>query len=315
MKLIAWLKRFLLSRFFLLLVILSLQIFLLISGVRFLFEYPVTEVVITIVNLLLTVYVVNRDENTSYKLAWVLLIYAIPVFGSVIYLLFAEKRVPATLRADMIRYLSETDDVLFQKKKVKEALSDPDLVQQFDYVHDNSFFPYYQNTDCFYFGDGEAYFNDLIEKIREAKHFVFLEFFIVKDGSMLESLVSVLRKKVAEGVEVYFMYDDGGSVTTLSRDYKKVLSNYGIHCAAFNPVKISLTLLSKTSNRDHRKICVIDNTIAYVGGLNIGDEYINKEVRFGHWKDSALRLEGEAVRSLTVMFIQFYNASAEHPLR
>ncbi len=315
MKLIAWLKRFLLSRFFLLLVILSLQIFLLISGVRFLFEYPVTEVVITIVNLLLTVYVVNRDENTSYKLAWILLIYAIPVFGSVIYLLFAEKRVPATLRADMIRYLSETDDVLFQKKKVQEALTDPDLVQQFDYVHENSYFPYYQNTDCFYFGDGEAYFNDLIEKIGEAKHFVFLEFFIVKDGSMLESLVAVLRKKVAEGVQVYFMYDDGGSVTTLSRDYKKVLSNYGIHCTAFNPVKISLTLLSKTSNRDHRKICVIDNTVAYVGGLNIGDEYINKEVRFGHWKDSALRVEGEAVRSLTVMFIQFYNANAEHPLR
>ena len=315
MKLIDWLKRFLLSRFFLLLVILSLQLFLLISGVRFLVEYPVTEAVIVVVNFLLTIYVINRDENTSYKLAWILLIYAIPVFGSVIYLLFAEKRVPATLRAEMIRYLSETDDVLFQKKKVREALTDPDLSQQFDYVYENSFFPYYQNTDCKYFDDGQAYFNDLIERIKEAKHFVFLEFFIVKDGSMLDTLVAVLRKKVAEGVEVYFMYDDGGSITSLSRDYKKILTNYGIRCVAFNPVTISLTLLSKTSNRDHRKICVIDNVVAYVGGLNIGDEYINREVRFGHWKDSAVRLNGEAVRSLTVMFIQFYNANSDKPLK
>ncbi len=314
-KLLSWLLKFLSSRFFFLLVILLLQIFVLMRGVRYIAQFPAFTYVIEVINVILTIYVVNRDTNTSYKLAWILLIFAIPVVGSIIYLMFAERRVPKNLRAEMMRNLSETDHLLPQDEEVEKQMEDQEYGQTFNYVRRSSFFPYYRNTDCFYFDDGEKYFLDLMEKIEHARHFIFLEFFIVKDGVMLEKLIAALRRKVAEGVEVYFLYDDGGSITTLSRDYSKVLGDYGIHCAAFNPLKISMTLLSKTSNRDHRKICVIDNQFGYMGGLNIGDEYINKQVRFGHWKDSAIRLEGEAVKSLTVMFIQFFNAAAERDLK
>ena len=313
MKIVNWLKKFLSSRFFLLLVVILLQTLLFLRGVRYLMTLPLFNLLITVINIGLTVYVVNRDVNTSYKLAWILLIDAIPVVGSVVYLLFAEKRIPKNLRVEMIQTLSETEGLLRQKEQVIET-ADEEVKREFSYVGNHSFYPAYNNTETYYFDDGEDYFNDLIEKIKSAKHFVFLEFFIVKEGMMMDTLVYTLRKKVSEGVQVYFMYDDGGSITTFSKNYREILSNYGIHCTAFNPVYISLTLLSKTSNRDHRKICVIDNEYGYMGGLNIGDEYINKEVRFGHWKDSAIRLHGEAVRSLTVMFIQFYNANSREDL-
>lgn len=314
MKILNWIRKFFTSRFFLILTILLIQIFLMFMGFGYLNDYPILKYGFQVLNLIITIYVVNRDVNTSYKLVWILLIYAIPVAGSLVYLLFAERRVPKAFRLEMIKSLHETEDILKQKKGINKLFKDSSIKQEYDYVLNNAYYPYYNNTDIKYLSSGEVFFEELLSEIEKAEKFVFLEFFIVKKGQMLNRLVKLLKNKVANGVKVYLMYDDVGTMTSLPANMENELRDYGINCLVFNKASIFLSLLSKTNNRDHRKICVIDNKVGFMGGLNIGDEYINVVERFGYWKDSGIKLIGEAVSSLTIMFIQFYNASGNNDL-
>lgn len=314
MKILDWINKFLTSRFFLVLTLLLIQFFVILMGLGYLRSYPIISYIFQAINILIAIYVVNRDLNTSYKLARILLIYVVPIGGALAYLIFAERRVPKALRLEMIKTLHETEDILIQKENIDKIFDNEEIKQQFNYIRNNAYYPYYNNTDIKYLNTGEIFFDELLAAIEKAEKFIFLEFFIVKDGLMLNRLVEKLRKKIAEGVKVYFMYDDVGSMTTLPKNFNNTLNSYGINCLAFNEASIFLSLLSKTNNRDHRKICVIDNKVGFMGGLNIGDEYINVKERFGHWKDSGIKITGEAVSSLTVMFIQFYNANGKEDL-
>lgn len=313
-KLLDYILRFMMSRVFMVAMIMFLQLILiLLSLYSFSLSSKIIRSLFMILNLIVTIYIVNRNVNTSYKLAWIILINFIPIIGGAIYIIFAEQKVPKSLRKEVIKNLISGKNI-YQKQTFKIEIDDQDVAQQFNYVRNNAYYPYYQNTKVSYFGCGETYFEDLLKKLKGAKHFIFLEFFIVKEGRMLNELLDVLRQKVQDGVEVYFMYDDGGCITCLPKNFDELLQEYGIHGVIFNPVSIWLAFLSKANNRDHRKICVIDNEYGYMGGLNIADEYINAIVRFGHWKDTAVCLNGEAVASLTIMFIQFYNVFAKEKL-
>ncbi|MBR3266030.1 MAG: cardiolipin synthase [Erysipelotrichaceae bacterium] len=307
-KIIRWIRKFLSSRIFMLVVIISLQLLILIFGMNTIRSIEYVDTVLNIIDFLLILHVVNRHTNTSYKLIWSIIIYAIPLIGGVIYLMFAERKVPKNLRNEMTRSLQRSEGLLTQNKEYQDNLQDRDLRQQFDYVLNVGSYPYYQNSSAKYFSDGMSCFEDMLAKIRKARYFIFLEYFIVKDGVMLRSLIKELLNKVDEGVKVYFMYDDGGSLTSLPDNFKQNLNDRGIHCTEFSKVSAYLSLMSKTNNRNHRKICVIDNKYAYLGGFNIGDEYIDEKIRFGKWKDCGIRISGKAVNSVTIMFIQFYNA-------
>lgn len=299
--------KFLTSRFFLMAFILVSQLIILLSFILHLgiINHTIRNF-LYIVNILVTLKVINRYSNTSYKLAWIIIILGLPLVGGITYLLFAERKVPKKLRGRIIYHLLESRG-LFPDNQIE--IEDEDIKQIYSYLSKNGYYPYYQNTDCEYFKSGEEFFDSLLKKIKMAKKFIFIEFFIVKDGYMLETLTKALKEKIDEGVKVYMLYDDGGSITCLPDNFDQKMHDLGIKVVPFSPVTFHLSLLSKANNRSHRKIIVIDNQYGFTGGFNLADEYINKIVRFGHWKDTGVFINGEAVWNLTVMFIQFYNAS------
>ena len=166
-------------------------------------------------------------------------------------------------------------------------------------------FPVYRNTATKYYESGEAMFPDMLAALESAEHFIFLEYFIIEEGHMFHQIEDILEKKVKEGVEVRLIYDDVGCIGTLPPRYYKQLQKKGIKCAAFNPFRPLLSVIM--NNRDHRKIFVVDGAVGFTGGINLADEYINEVKRFGYWKDTGVRIEGEAVWSLTSMFLSMWN--------
>ena len=167
-------------------------------------------------------------------------------------------------------------------------------------------YPAWKNTAAQYFACGEAMYPQLLQDLERAEHTIFVEYFIVHTGKMWDGVEAILRRKAAQGVDVRLIYDDFGSLLGLPTDFVVRMERAHIRCIPFNPVVPVLSLVM--NHRDHRKIVVIDGRIAYTGGVNLADEYINAEQRFGYWKDAALRIEGDAAWNFTVMFLNFWNA-------
>ena len=178
-------------------------------------------------------------------------------------------------------------------------------------MKDHAGYPAYANTHVEYFPLGEDKFEALMRELKAARHFIFMEYFIVERGYMWDSILKVLEEKVKEGVEVRVMYDGMCCLMLLPYHYPRVLEKRGIRCKMFSPIKP--TLSTYQNNRDHRKIVVIDGHTAFTGGVNLADEYINRKVRFGHWKDTAIMLKGDAVQSFTMMFLQMWNVTERQP--
>lgn len=306
-------KRFFLSRYFLLLVLLIFELVVLFLPHYILIGNNVYYAVCSIVNIVFIIYIINTKKNPHYKLAWITIIAITPGVGALIYLLFADKKVPKNLRTEFVENFIRAKGLIEQKQEYVKNLKDKDLKQEFDYVSNSAYYPYYQNTSVKYYKIGEDLFADLFEDLKKAKHYIFLEFFIVKDGSLLEELLEILAKKVKDGVQVYFMYDDAGILADEPYNLNERLKQLGIKVAIFSPLSPIMVLTARSNSRDHRKVCVIDNAVAYTGGVNIADEYANRKVLHGHWKDTGIKLIGEAVTTFTVSFIQFYNVySKEH---
>lgn len=259
-------------------------------------------VLMMLLSTLLVVFVVNRDENPSYSLAWSIVILVFPPLGAVVYLLIGGRKAPELLREKISHTFGE--DNLIQDEKIIDELKayDKNLKKQTQYIFNGSDYPLYRNKASRYLKSGEEKFKVMLEEIKKAKKFIFLEYFIIKDGYMWRTLRDALKEKIDEGVDVRLIYDDWGcsSFTTLQKE----CDDTGIEAIVFNPIVPRLAI--QMNNRSHRKACIIDGRIGIVGGLNIADEYINKIERFGHWKDTAVVFEGEAVHSLTSMFLQFY---------
>ena len=188
----------------------------------------------------------------------------------------------------------------------EELLSNDKLIyNQSQYIANNTFLPVYNNTFNKYFESGELFFDSLIEDLKTAKNFIFLEFFIIGNGVLWNSILDILKQKVKEGVEVRVVFDDVGSFKVLPYKYNKILESFGIKCVVFNPITPVLSLVH--NNRDHKKIAIIDGKIAYTGGVNIADEYINKLQKFGHWKDNGIKLTGDVTKSFTLMFLETWH--------
>lgn len=286
------------------------QVIVAIAFVRLISEWYVISVISFILQLLLILYIANKDGSSAFNFAWLIVVAMIPVLGPIIYMLFANQSIPKALSRDFLSSINESQGILKQNPRIISSLKDKDQLLQAKYVSENSSYPCWKNTECKYFPLGEEFFEDMIEKINNAKHFVFCEFFIVDKGYLYDRFKKALIDKANSGVPVYFMFDDAGCMN-VSKVINKELTKAGINVTIFNPVSLHLALLSKSNNRDHRKICVVDNEYGYTGGYNLADEYINRVIKYGVWKDSGVRLRGNAVNNLTVMFIQFYNAHNE----
>ena len=264
---------------------------------------------LTLIGAVIVIYIVNERGNPAFNMTWMLLILIFPAFGCLFYIWvksqlgtrYIGKRL-RRLRLDTARYMQQDPGIIESLRESK-----PSNANLAHYMQYQLGFPTYQNTSAQYFACGEEKFPVLLEELKKAEKFIFLEYFIVEEGYMWGSILDILKEKAAAGVEVRFMYDGMCSISQLPYDYPKQIRKFGIQCKMFSPIR---PILSTTqNNRDHRKICVIDGKVGFTGGINLGDEYINRKERFGYWKDTAVMIKGDAVQSLTMLFLQMWNVS------
>lgn len=286
------------------------QVAILFWAFRFLSRYIVVFYGgFTLLSALVIIYILNKEENPSFKLSWMIPIAAVPVFGIMFYL-FAELQIIGKLinkkhQANMEvteQYLKQNSKVMDQLSKI--SMQDANLAR---YIKNTGHYPVYGNTNVQYFSLGETMFEAMKKELEAANRFIFMEFFIVERGQMWDEILGILEKKVKEGVEVRFMYDGMCSLTLLPSGYVDELKEKGISAKEFSPIKPALTTYQ--NNRDHRKILVVDGHTAFTGGVNLADEYINRKVRFGHWKDTGIMMKGDAVTSFTMMFLEMWDIS------
>lgn len=266
--------------------------------------------VLRLLTVCAVIYIIWRPNNPAVKLAWVVPILIFPLFGGVMYLFFGHVIVPKKLKESMDRTNALVQKNLVQDEAVREALAGENLAiaNQSSYILKYAGTPVWNHTASTYFADGLPYWEALLADLEQAQHFIFLEYFILGEGRMWNTVLEVLERKAREGVEVRLMYDDVGSVFLLPKNYNEIIEKKGIKCVAFNRLVPFLSLV--LNNRDHRKIVVIDGRVGYTGGINMADEYINDKHPYGdHWKDTGIRIEGEAVWNFTVMFLQMWNMS------
>jgi cardiolipin synthase len=260
-----------------------------------------------VVSIFVCLYILNKKENSAYKLTWIFLILMAPIFGGLLYIVFYTQSDPRKLRK-MIRASNERCRILYTLPgdvlPVLEA-SDEDCVPQVRYLQHYAGFPVYVHTQTEYFDSGEAFFKRALEELEKAEKYIFLEFFILRQGKMLDPIIAILERKAKQGLEVRLIYDDLGCFMSLPPDYQRHLERQGIKCVVFNTFKPILSSLQ--NNRDHRKIISIDGKVAFTGGINLADEYINAYEKYGHWKDAAVMLSGDAAWSLTLIFLQMWN--------
>ncbi|CAM3719633.1 cardiolipin synthase [Erysipelothrix urinaevulpis] len=266
-------------------------------------NFAAIHFILLALSFVLLIYIINRNDNPHYRLAWAIVILTVPPFGAVLYLIFGGKKVPKKLR----ERLSDTydEDIYLQDNQITKRLEREkfDWIRLVRYISYSSHFPIYENTRSEYLDSGEKKFQRMKEEMRKAESFIFLEYFIIKEGLMWQEVLEILTEKVKEGVDVRLLYDDWGA--SLFQDLKQQCLDAGIKVFAFNPLVPRLAI--QMNNRDHRKILVVDGRVGFVGGMNIADEYINIGSKYGHWKDTAVMIEGDAVHSLTLMFLQFYS--------
>ena len=270
------------------------------------YKFTYANYAIRVVAVLVVLHIVNRSMNPNNKILWTFLILLSPVFGLLLYMIFGRRGAVVVNRKKMEAIKSNMLKHLYQTPEVNQTieLQDKTVYRQMKYINDWSGYPAYQNTSTKYYKCGEEMFPDMIVELEKAERFVFLEYYIIEAGYMLNRILEILERKVQAGVDVRLIYDDIGSIGTVPKDYAKVLELRGIKCRPFQPFWPLMSVLF--NNRDHRKMMVIDGKVGFIGGMNLADEYINHVERYGYWKDTVVRLKGEAVRSLTLMFLTMW---------
>ena len=253
--------------------------------------------------------IINSEENPDYKIPWLLLVLIVPVAGFMIYFLFYNRKLTRKqikrnkqIEAQLIHV---DDSGVLEKLKAedKQAYLQANLLRKLGNTH------IYQNTSATYYEMGEKLHPTMLEDLKKAEEFIFMEYFIVEEGIFWNSILEILKEKAASGVEVRVLYDDVGCMMTLPGDYYKTLQSYGIKSVSFSRLKGQAN--NEFNNRSHRKILVIDGKVGYTGGVNLADEYINEKHLFGLWKDVGIRMEGEAVAQLTSIFLADYELNVK----
>ncbi len=261
----------------------------------------------TVLSIPIVVYIMNKEDDPAYKLVWMIPICSVPVFGTLLYI-FVELNVGGfSLRNKLQKSIREsrpylrTDPIVLKRMEQESS----ELANLATYLQKSCGYPAFENTKVTYFPVGEDKFEQLLKDLKRAEHFIFMEYFIIVRGKMWDTILETLKQKVKEGVEVRVMYDGMCSLINLPMHYPEELKAMGIETKIFAPIRPMLS--TAQNNRDHRKIVSIDGKVAYTGGVNLADEYINEKERFGHWKDTAIRLEGDAAQGLTILFLQNWN--------
>lgn len=269
------------------------------------------NVILTILSILIVLTIIKNERHLDNKLPWIILIILVPFFGGLLYVFVGANLYSTPMLKKINGNREKVKSYLVQDPKIMEDIQNKDLniYGQVQYISNYVGYPIYNNTDIRYFPLGEDVYPVMIEELKKAKKFIFLEYFIIGEGEMWQTILEILEQKVKEGVDVRVIYDDVGSISSLPNKYNKFLESKGIKCVVFNKLKPIIAVIM--NNRDHRKIMVIDGNVSFSGGINIADEYINKKKRYGHWKDNGIMIKGEATWNFTVMFLKIWNAYRE----
>lgn len=255
-----------------------------------------------LISVATVIAIVNRSMSPESKVTWLIVTF-VPVFGPLLYLMFGERR----LSKKELKQLQELNSIAFHENNGRQLHLQLQETDKSAYgiinalLHMDSNAEVYDQTDSQFFASGEEMWQQMLEDLKRAEKFIFLEYYIVDEGLMWDSILEILEEKASQGVEVKMLYDDIGCMVTLPGDYTVYLRSKGIDAHKFNKVIPRMTVAY--NNRDHRKILVIDGQISYTGGINLADEYINHIERFGHWKDSGIRIDGPATQAFTRLFL------------
>ncbi len=270
------------------------------------------NLVLSILALLAVLFIITKRDEGTYKILWLLVILTFPIAGALLYLILGNRRStrPLQKRLSAARpYPAGTDDTgALCDALGREA---PRMAETFRYLHTLTGCPLYVNREAKYYPLGDLLFPVMLEEMKKAEKYIFVEYFIVERGIMWDSMVDIMAEKAARGVDVRVMYDDLGSISTYSEQNVRELRAKGIQCIPFNPLR---SIRGTVNYRDHRKMLIIDGKTAFSGGVNLADEYINRVEKFGHWKDIGFRLTGEAVEGYARMFTEFWNAFSGEPI-
>ena len=301
------------SRFGLVLVLLLLQFGALFSLLRWFGQLlPHYLGGTALVTAAMVIYLLNIDMDNSVRITWLVVIAVLPVLGVPLFWYTKADIGHNALKKRLMDLESQTRAQLPQPEGVEQRLEadSPGAASLARYLRGRGGgFPVYGNTAVTYFNGGEAKFAELLRQLETAEHYIFLEYFIIDEGLMWGRILEVLARKAAGGVDVRVMYDGTCEFSTLPRDYPKRLEALGIRCKVFAPVTPFVS--THYNYRDHRKILVIDGRVGFTGGVNLADEYINHVEKYGRWKDAAVMLEGEGVRSMTALFLQMWSVLQE----
>lgn len=290
--------------------LLLLQIVVFFTVFRFLEPLiPYTVVTLAIFNLLMVIHVVNTQENANIKMTWIILITLLPGFGGMVYFFIRSDLGHRRIKKRLQFIAAESEKEFIPQHQLMQRLhaQNKGLYNLGFYMEKVGGFPIYEKSSTKYFPLGEDAFAEMLLQLEKAESFIFLEYFIIDEGEMWGRILNILAEKVKQGVEVRVMYDGTCEFTLLPHSYPQKLQQLGIAAKVFAPLRPFLS--THYNYRNHRKSLVIDGRVAFTGGINLADEYINKKEVYGHWKDTAIMVEGDAVDSFTLMFLQMWNIS------
>ncbi len=258
------------------------------------------------ISIIMVITIVSKKGNPSYKITWIMYILIFPAVGGLAYLFWGGGRVLPYVKRQMRRFSMGSESFLKQDEHIKNRLVYDDIhhSRQSTYLNQASGFPVFDNTETTFLAPGEAALPVILQELEKAERYIFIEFFILAEESMWEEILQVLRRKKSKGVEIRIIFDDFGSITRQYRGFADRLASEGFQVSVFNRIRPSLNIFM--NNRNHRKIIVIDGKVAFTGGMNIADEYVNRIERFGYWMDCAIMLKGRAVSSFAIMFLNMW---------
>ncbi len=285
----------------------ALQVLWHVLLVKWLSPYaPLIVSLVSVAAVFMVLFIVIKRDESTYKLLWLLIILTMPLVGALLYLFFGNKRTAKPLKKRLQGVESSGDPHPLPVGETPFA-GEKRMEQTIRWLERKTGYPLCKARPVRYYPLGDNMFPDMLRDMKSAKRSIYIEYFIIEPGQMWDAMMEVLEDKLRQGVDVRVMYDDLGSISSFNFSNARELTQKGIPCVPFNPL---LALKGTANYRDHRKMLIVDNEIAYSGGINLSDRYINLEHPYGHWKDTGFRLTGEGVHSFTHMFLTFWNAFA-----
>ena len=273
----------------------------------FFYKYlGIITLIYSVASVLIVLGILKNSTRLSNDVPWIILILIFPIFGTILLITLGRNYSKNKLLKNIFKFENKYSKYLIQDEGIKKEVEKQDL-DNIKYLMNRTNYFVSTNNEVTYYNFGEKFYPELIKELNKAEKFIFMEYFIVNEGVMWNGILDILKEKAAKGVDVRIMYDDMGSIAMLSTNYSKQLAKFNIKCIPFN--KLSPFRGIFMNNRDHRKITVIDGKVAFSGGVNLSDEYINVNSKLGIWKDNGIKIVGDAIWNLTVLFLTLWNAN------